>query len=69
MKARTQVEFEASIRQGVSAANSLKDSGWLPATEGHKIWRGTTDELLFLVDGTAKVHESDSGDDFKPEPS
>lgn len=70
MKAHTQLEFEASIMQGVRAADKLEDRGWL-ALECRRPFAKSKD-LDFIVYSKPVENDSsdeESGDNSEEEPT
>lgn len=68
MKAHTQCEFEASIRQGAIEASSRQTSGWLAASCNVREHADKTLEVSFFVSGTPDESKAVIGHDFEVEP-
>lgn len=58
MQAHTQLEFEASVRQGASSADRLEGEGWLPLTCQPSARRSLT-KLRFFVDGSPEASDNE----------
>lgn len=67
MQAHTQQEFYQSILQGVSEAERLEDSGWLPVTCRQDPTRNN-EGLSFFVDGAPSKGTTSPKHNFKTDP-